>query len=70
VPVQSAIEIPVEPSLLTIQQAARYLAASEWAVRRLIYAGKLSYVKVGKRFNLRRAELDTWIAQNVQREAA
>jgi excisionase family DNA binding protein len=68
---QSPIEIPVEPSLLTIPQAAMYLgAASEWAVRRLIYAGQLPYIKVGKRFNLRKADLDAWIEKNLQREAA
>jgi excisionase family DNA binding protein len=68
---QSIEKISLQPTLLTVQEAAVYLgAASEWAVRRLIYAGKLSYVKVGKRFNLRRADLDIWIDQNVRREAA
>ena len=66
---QSLEKISVQPTLLTVQEAAVYLgAASEWAVRRLIYAGKLSYVKIGKRFNVRKVDLDAWIDQNVRRE--
>lgn len=51
-----------EPALLTVEQAATYLGASTvWAVRRLISLGKLSSVKVGKRMNIRRSELDRFI---------
>ncbi len=60
---------PLSPALLTIPQAAEYLgAATEWAVRRLIYSGKLPYIKIGKRFNIRRKDLDAFIESNVQWE--
>ncbi len=47
--------------LLTIQQAASYLAASPWAIRRLLMRRVLPYVKVGKRFNITREDLDAWV---------
>jgi len=47
--------------LLTIQQAASYLAASPWAIRRLLMRRVLPYVKIGKRFNITREDLDTWV---------
>lgn len=56
------------PRLLTIAQAADYLAATPWAVRRLIWQGALSYVKVGKRFTIQREVLDAWIERNTRRE--
>lgn len=60
--------VPVQPALLTIEQAAEYLgAASVWAVRRLISLGKLPYVKIGKRYNLRRAALDKFIEDRERR---
>src|SRR5207253_7629825 len=44
-----------------IQQAASYLAASPWAIRRLLMRRVLPYVKIGKRFNITREDLDTWV---------
>ena len=32
-----------EPIAFDIPSAARFLSATEWAVRRLVYAGRLSY---------------------------
>jgi len=64
-----AVGQEIERALLTIPEAARYLsAASEWAVRRLITGGKLPYIRVGKRFCLRKSDLDAWIAKNIRRE--
>lgn len=60
--------VSVQPALLTIEQAAEYLGASTvWAVRRLLSLGKLPYVKVGKRFNIRRSELDKFIESRERR---
>ena len=67
-PKPTGVALPDSP-LLTVEEAARYLRASTvWTVRRLIYLGRLPYVKVGKRFNIRRTDLDSWIAANSQRE--
>jgi excisionase family DNA binding protein len=58
----SSTSVSVQPALLTVEQAAEYLGASTvWAVRRLIALGKLPYVKVGKRMNVRRSALDQFI---------
>jgi excisionase family DNA binding protein len=60
--------VSVQPALLTIEQAAEYLGASTvWAVRRLISLGKLPYVKIGKRYNVRRAALDNYIEERERR---
>lgn len=63
-------EIPpqIEPIAFDIPGAARFLSATEWAVRRLIYAGKLSYKKVGKRIVIPRAVLEEFITIGLKRE--
>jgi excisionase family DNA binding protein len=59
------------PAALTLQEAATFIGASTaWTVRRLITSGQLPYVKVGKRFNIRREDLVAWLAAHVQREGA
>ena len=57
-----AIELPSR--LLTVQQAAEYLSASVWAVRNLMTRGEFQYVRVGKRYNIAREELDAWVNAN------
>ena len=51
----------IAPRLLTIQESARYLSASVWAIRRLIWSGQIPFVKCGKRFNIARESLDEFI---------
>jgi excisionase family DNA binding protein len=59
---ETSMGVAVQPALLTLEQAAEYLGASTvWAVRRLVSMGKLPYVKIGKRYNVRRAALDQFI---------
>jgi excisionase family DNA binding protein len=50
--------------LYTINQAAEYLGRSPWAVRSMIWSGKLSAVRDGKRILLDVHDLDRWIEAN------
>jgi excisionase family DNA binding protein len=50
----------------TFAEAAAYLGGTSWAVRRLVWAGRLPYVKVGKRFTIPREALDNFIDTNLE----
>jgi excisionase family DNA binding protein len=50
--------------LYTIPQAAEYLGRSPWAVRSMIWAGKLPAVRDGKRVLVDVYDLDRWIEHN------
>jgi excisionase family DNA binding protein len=47
--------------LLTLNQAAEYLALSHWTLRRLVWRGDLPHVRIGRLVQLDRADLDAWI---------
>jgi excisionase family DNA binding protein len=53
--------------LYSINEAALYLGHSECAVREMIWAGKLPYVKDGKRILLDIYDMDEWIDKNKTR---
>jgi excisionase family DNA binding protein len=53
--------------LYSIKEAALYLGRSEWAVRDMIWAGKIPYVKDGKRILLDIYDMDEWIEKNKTR---
>lgn len=48
--------------LLSVEGAARYLDCSRWTVYRLIEAGELQAVTVGKRIKVRPADIDRYLA--------
>ena len=50
--------------LYSIPEAATYLGRSVWAIRELIWDGKLPCVKVGRRIHLDIIDLDQWIEKN------
>jgi excisionase family DNA binding protein len=50
--------------LYTIAEAAEYLGRSSWAVRSMIWAGKLPAVRDGKRILVDVYDLDRWIDAN------
>jgi len=63
------LEIPQpEPIAFDIPSAARFLSATPWAVRRAIYAGKLSYKKIGKRIVIPRTVLEEFVNTGLVRE--
>ena len=51
-------------SLHAIPEAAEYLGRSAWAVRSMIWAGKLPVVRGGKHLLLDVHNLDHWIEAN------
>lgn len=55
---------PIKKRLYSIPEAAEYLGRSIWSIRELIWAGKLSSVKVGRRIHLDIIDLDQWIDRN------
>jgi excisionase family DNA binding protein len=53
--------------LYSIKEAALYLGRSVWAVREMIWAGKLPYIKDGRRILLDIYDMDEWIEKNKNR---
>lgn len=66
------IQKPVNPRrrekrLYSIPEAARYLGRSRWALREMIWAGKLPIVRDGRRILLDVGDMDDWIEKNKTR---
>jgi excisionase family DNA binding protein len=51
----------VEARLLTVKDAAQYLARSEQAIRHLVFQRDLPVVRSGRNVRLDRRDLDRWI---------
>lgn len=51
----------VEARLLTVKEAAQYLARSEQAIRHLVFQRDLPVVRSGRNVRLDRRDLDRWI---------
>jgi excisionase family DNA binding protein len=47
--------------LFSVKDAAIRLACSEGLLRKLMYQGKLPFVKVGRLSRLREQDLDAWV---------
>ena len=56
-------------NLLTILEAAKELRVSKTFLLRLIHNGSLKHVKLGRRILIRRNDLETFVASNVQSAA-
>lgn len=52
----------MEHELLTCEEAATYLRVHPRTVGRLLKAGRLPGVKVGRQWRLRKADLDAYLA--------
>jgi excisionase family DNA binding protein len=50
--------------LYSIKEASLYLGRSVWAVREMLWAGKLPYVKDGRRILLDIRDMESWIEKN------
>jgi len=57
---------PIRPQkrLYSIQDASVYLGRSIWAIREMIWAGKIPCVRDGKRVLIDIQDMDTWIERN------
>jgi excisionase family DNA binding protein len=60
--------IPPDARVLTLAQAARYMALGEWVLRRKVWAGELPFLQSGKGARLRfdRMELDKFLQRERQ----
>ena len=47
--------------LYNLKEAAVYLGRSVWAVREMLWAGKIPYIKDGKRIMVDIQDVDAWI---------
>jgi excisionase family DNA binding protein len=52
---------PVEPRLLGIKQAATYLSATVWALRKMCWNRQIPHVRIGQRLLFDRADLDQYV---------
>ena len=53
--------------LYSIKESAVYLGRSEWAIREMIWAGKIPCIKDGRRILLDIKDMDSWIEKNKDR---
>lgn len=51
----------VEPRALTIQQAAIYISANVWFLRTLVWARRIPFLKLGRRYVFDKADLDRFV---------
>ena len=61
-----AVPSGITPRLLTIQEAARYLSATVWATRALLWSNQLRHVQIGKRHLIDRNDLDQFVTAKLQ----
>ncbi len=54
----------ISKRLYSINEASIYLGRSVWAVREMLWAGKLPFIKDGRRILLDILDLEKWIDQH------
>ncbi len=50
--------------LYSVKEAAKYLGRTVWAVREMLWAGKMPYVKDGRRILIDIHDMDEWIEKS------
>jgi excisionase family DNA binding protein len=50
--------------LYSIPEAGQYLGRTVWSIREMIYAGKIPYIRDGRRMLLDIYDMDSWIENN------
>ena len=63
---QRIVNPPDKPNkrLYNIPEAGQYLGRTVWAVREMIYGGKIPYIRDGRRMLLDIIDMDSWIEEN------
>jgi len=70
-PAVPAVVFPVvEPILVDIKGAARMLSSTTWTVRNLLWAKKIPFVKIGRRFLIDPADIRAFIAREKAEQMA
>lgn len=54
----------LEKRLFSLKDASVYLGRSVWSVREMIWAGKIPYLKTGKRIFLDIRDMERYIEEN------
>jgi excisionase family DNA binding protein len=62
-PIVSIDSTMPEPLLLDINGAARALSSTSWTIRNLLWAKKIPFIKIGRRFLIDPADLRLFIAR-------
>jgi excisionase family DNA binding protein len=58
------MEVKLHKRLYNLKEAAGYLGRTVGAVRGMLWAGKMSYVRDGKRILLDIGDMDEWIEKS------
>lgn len=53
--------VPLEPRLLSLKDAAKYLGCSFHFVRSKVWAKELAVIRLGKKFVIEKTDLDAWV---------
>ena len=53
--------------LYSIKEAAIYLGRTPWAVREMLWAGKLPFIRDGRRILIDIRDMDEWIEKSKER---
>jgi excisionase family DNA binding protein len=59
----AVLETKISPEYLDVRQAALYMSVTVWTIRRLIADKKIVAKQVGKRFLVKRTDLDMFWQQ-------
>lgn len=54
----------INKRLYSVKEASLYLGRSETALREMLWAGKIPYLKDGRRIQLDIKDMDSWIEKN------
>jgi excisionase family DNA binding protein len=66
---KATITTVVEPRLLDVKEAARYLSTSVWEIRDLVNRGKLPKIQLGRKLVFDRVVLDKFVDSLVKAAA-
>ena len=54
----------ISKRLYSVNEASIYLGRTVWAVREMLWAGKLPYIKDGRRILLDIQDMNAWVEKN------
>jgi len=62
--INNPVSQAINKRLYSIKEASLYLGRSVWAVREMLWAGKIPYIKDGRRILLDIHDMESWIEKN------
>lgn len=58
----------LQKRLYSVKEAAIYLGRTAWALREMLWAGKIPYIRDGRRILLDIRDMDNWIEKHKMQE--